>query len=350
MLVLGALSLTQAGLVQTTTCGSSLETAAPREALPGVVTGRVGFFAAEFRNGVMVASRAVAVGDPAGVFPTASMFKTLVAHAAFRAVDEGRFRLDQKFLTTDANRSIEAYPKGSNTLLELVRRAIRNSDNTASDILHLAVGPERLARRVKTLSSCTDVLLTTKAWWAAQSGLSSSVLGADVFSGARAYASQPFEARLKIAARLNDAARRVTGRAVERALETYFDSALYAPELELWLQNTTTPRAFAELLAKVLPAGDLKPSTRQRFREIMTTGCCIAKPSPLRSRYRAAKAGSGWRVLTLSGYAELADGRAVAYAYMNDRSDTRDAEDMERQIRAVNAWIDRVVNGIVRQR
>jgi hypothetical protein len=350
LLALGALSLTRAGLVPTTSCGSNLETSAPSVSLPNTITGRVGFFAAAYQNGVLIPSSAVSVGDATGVFPTASMFKTLVAHAALRAVDEGRFRLAQPFLTTEANRSIEAYPKGTNSLLELARRAIRNSDNTASDILHLAVEPERLARRVKTLSPCTTVLLTTKAWWAAQGGLSSSVLGTDLFAGARAYGSQPFEARIAVAARLNEAARRVAAPAVERALEAYFKGSSYAPELELWLQNTTTPRAFAELLVLLLPARDLKPSTRRAFREIMTTGCCIPKPSALRSRYRAAKAGSGWRVLTLSGYAELTNELTVAYVYMNDRSQTRDAEDMEKQIRAANAWIDQILVGVAQQR
>ena len=257
-----------------------------------------------------------------------------------RAVGAGTLRLNQRFTTTAENRSIEAYPTGTNTLLELAARAIHNSDNTANDILQLAVGPTSIARSVNSRSPCTTLLLTTKAWWAAQGGLASSVLGQDLSTGAQDYAAQPFEARLKTAARLNAAARQVTGPAVERALETYFHGSSYKAELEWWIQNTTTAKAFTDLLAQTVAAKDLQPTTRKSFRDIMKTGCCISKFTKLRSIYRAAKAGSGWRILTLSGYAELPNGLTLAYTYLNDQSATLESEDMEKQIRPVNAWID----------
>jgi beta-lactamase class A len=124
---------------------------------------------------------------------------------------------------------------------------------------------------------------------------------------------------------------------------------MYTPELELWLQNTTTPKALTDLLVKIMPAQDLKPAMRSVFRKIMTTGCCISKNTPLGSVYRAAKAGSGWRMLMLSGYAELPEGVTVTYTYLNDQSDTLDAEDMEKQIRPVNAWIDKILVKIAKQ-
>ena len=246
------------------------------------------------------------------------------------------------------HRSIESYPKGTNSLLELAKRAIARSDNTASDILHLAVGPEQLARDVSAKSACTEILLTTKAWWAAQGGLSSNVLGPDVFLGARAYSELPFGDRLEVASRLIAASKKVSGPTVEAAIDKYFHGPTYTSDLELMLQNTTTAQAFTELFAGELQSRDLKDSTQDLFRSIMRTGCCIAQNSALRSVYRAAKAGSGWRILNLTGYAELSSGITLAYTYLNDQSETLDSEDIEKQIKPVNAWIDQVLLELLR--
>jgi beta-lactamase class A len=339
-----------AGKLDPTHCGNAPVSWAPQFPLPRVVTGRVAFYAAAYRNNQDTPFATLALNDPTEVFPTASLFKPFVVRAALQAVDAGRFKLETQFRTTAENRSIESYPKGTNSLLELAKRAIARSDNTASDILHLAVGPGKLARDVNAKSACTEILLTTKAWWAAQGRLSSSVLGSDVLTGARAYAELSFEDRLEMASSLILASKKVSGPAVEAAIDTYFHGLTYTPELELMLQNTTTAQAFTELFAGELRSRDLKDSTRDIFRSIMTKGCCIAKNSSLQSVYRAAKAGSGWRILNLAGYAELSSGITLAYTYLNDQSETLDSEDMEKQIKPVNAWIDQVLLGLVAQR
>jgi beta-lactamase class A len=338
-----------AGKLEPLHCGNSPVSQAPQLPLPRLVTGRVTFYAAAYRNNQDTPFATLALNDPTEVFPTASLFKPFVVRAALQAVDAGKFKLETAFKTTPQNRSIESYPKGSNSLLELAKRAIARSDNTASDILHLAVGPEKLARDVNAKSACTEILLTTKAWWAAQGGLSGNVLGSDVLIGARAYSELPFEDRLKIASRLITASRKVSGPAVEAAIDKYFHGPTYTPDLELMLQNTTTAQAFTELFAAEMRSRDLKDGTREIFRSIMRTGCCIAQNSVLHSVYRAAKAGSGWRILNLTGYAELSNGIALAYTYLNDQSETLDAEDIEKQIKPVNIWIDQVLLELLRK-
>jgi beta-lactamase class A len=93
----------------------------------------------------------------------------------------------------------------------------------------------------------------------------------------------------------------------------------------------------------------LQDGTREIFRSIMTKGCCITKNSILQSAYRAAKAGSGWRILNLAGYAELSSGITLTYTYLNDQSETLDSEDIEKQIKPVNAWIDQVLLELLRK-
>lgn len=314
--------------------------------LPALITGRVAFYAGLYPPNERSAKRSVSLGDRHGVFPTASMFKTLTVYALMRGVENREYNLTDRLTTTPDNQSIEAFPSGVNSLQRLSERAIHNSDNTANDLLQLAVGPRELSGLVSSLSRCTTVLLTTKAWWAAQAGLLPETIGEDTLAGARTYAALPAPERVTAAARIIAESMNIRAKPLEAALETYFHGSDYTSEVELLLQNTTTPQAYADLLARIMPARELT-RTRSTFRKIMTTGCCIPKPSRLTPTYRAAKAGSGWRVLTLSGYLELANGNRLAYTYMNIESQTLESEDMERQIRPINAWIERAIEKLL---
>ncbi|GAA5533855.1 serine hydrolase [Deinococcus aluminii] len=321
------------------TCQAGPQPGPPLQAapLPSSVTGRVSFYAALY--GKTGPTRSLALGDMDAVYPLASTFKPLVVHGILRDVDAGKFKLNTPFTTTAANRSIEGYPAGTNTLQELAQRAIHLSDNTANDILQLAYGPARLAREVRATSPCTTVLHTTKAWWAAQAGLTPDVLGPDPLTRLRTLAQQSFEQRLLTARVLNTAAQAVAAPRLEAALDAYFHGQTYTPELEYYVQNTSTARAYTDLMAQTLSGADLKPGTRAVYRKILQSGCCRPKTPRLQATYWAAKAGSGWRLLTLTGYVETPGG-VMAYTYLNDQSDVTDAEEMEKQIRPVVAWIE----------
>lgn len=82
-----------------------------------MVSGRVAFYAAAYRNGVLIPKSAVAIADPDSVFPMESLHQTFVVHAAMRA--------------------------------------IAKSVNKSSDILHTAVGTVSLARKINSISPCT---------------------------------------------------------------------------------------------------------------------------------------------------------------------------------------------------
>ena len=312
----------------------------PRRAgpLPPAVTGRVGFYAglydAQFRP-----LKALGLGQVNALFPLGSAFKPQVVRAALQEVDAGRLSLRALITTTPGKRSIEGYPPGQNTVAQLAQWALERSDNTASDLLQLGLGPPKIARAVQALSPCTSLLHTTKAWWAAQAGLMPDVFPNLVTDAVNA-SNLPFETRLTLAERLNARAQDFTGPQVEAALDTYFHGPAYAPQLELALQNTSTPQSYADLLARTLGGDDLKPATRALFRRWLAASCCQPRRPALRALYWGHKAGSGWRLLTLTGYAELPGGRRLAYAYFNDGSNTLESEDMERQIPAVVAWID----------
>ena len=333
-----ALGLCSGAFAAPLTCGEPVQAPAAIAPLPAAVTGRVAFYAALYDPRTLTVRRELTLGDTSELHPLASLFKPLVVEGVLRDVDRGALALNTPLTTTAANRSIEAYPAGTHSLRDLARRALVQSDNTASDLLQLTYGAGRLAREVRGRSPCTSVLLTTKAWWGAQAGLASSVLGPDLSSGAQRYADQPFEARVQTASALIAASRSVTGPQVEAGLDAYFHGPGYTPDLELALQNTSTAKAYTDLMARTLPGVTLQPKTRAVFREALSHGCCTPKAPLPGQHFWAAKAGSGWRLLNLTGVVETNAG-LLAYTYLNDGSNTQDAEDLERQIPALVRWI-----------
>lgn len=316
---------------------------------PAGVTGRIGFYAAEYDPRTLAPLRAVAL-DPGSVYPLASAFKTTVLHSLLRGVDDGRFSLSDKQTTSEAARSIESYSRGTNTLGTLAGRMIHNSENTAADLLALRVGLGRIQADLDVLGAAqTRIQFTTKAWWSIQAGLLPSLFPpGDLFGSTQRFASLPAQERLNVARQVLEGVKQVRAPVLYQKLDDYFHGPEYNPEIELFVQNTSTPQEYACLNATLFRTG-LSPASSQIFRKLMATGQdhpTLPKPE---FRYWGGKPGSGWRLLTLTGYAETPTGRVVAYAYMNDGSDTRDAEDMERQMPEVNAWIRDQVRALLGQ-
>lgn len=331
----------------TLTCGPAVTAPTPPVPLPAVVTGKVSFYAAVYDPGTVTAGRAYAIGPANVVMPLASTYKPAVLWAALRDVDGGRLKLNTPLTTTEANRSIEDYTPGTNPLLKLAHRAIEESENTAADILHRTVGTERVATLVSRLSPCTNVLLTTKTFWAAQAGMLPDLIPATdhatLLGAAAQYQRLSPAERLAFASRLNAASLKVSAPALLQQLDLYFGGPTYDPSFDTTFQNTSTARAFTDLTAALYMRSGLKPQTRQLMREIMAKGCCHPKKAPFTYTYWGSKAGSGWRLLNLTGYVELPDGRALAYTYLNHESNTLDAEVMEEQIIPVTNWIGAVL-------
>jgi beta-lactamase class A len=321
---------------------------------PAGVTGRLGFYAAEYDPVTLQPLRAVAL-DAASVYPLASAFKTVVLHSLLRGIDDGRFKLSDRLTTTEAVRSIEGYSRGSNTLLKLATRMIQGSENTAADLLALRIGLARLQTDLDALGVIqTRVQFTTKAWWSIQAGLVPELfpLGS-LFGSTQDFSLLPAPERLKVARQVLETVKGVKAPVLEQKLDDYFHGPEYDPDLELAVQNTSTPQEYSCLNAVLFRKGlidkGLSASSAKTFRKIMATGL-ERRPFPAPEfRYWGGKPGSGWRLLTLTGYAETNTGRVVAYAYFNDRSDTQDSADMERQIRGADAWILAQVRELLRR-
>lgn len=325
------------------TCGEVEPTQPVTEPFPLLVTGRTSFYAAEYDAAGRRVMHSVSYGPVTDVQPTASIFKSLIVDQVLQDVDSGRLSLNTKFKTTPENRTIEFYPAGTNTLGRLARRAIELSDNTAADILFLALGTERFGRSVLQKSPCTHILLTGKAAWAAQAGLLVNTLGPDVLAAALNYAGLPDEERLKVAQRLNAEAQRFTAPQLEKVLDAYFTGPDYSHVVDLAFQHTTTAKAYTDLVAQTYGGQHLQPGTAKFYRDLLSKGCCQPKKPKLKYTYWGAKAGTGWRFVTMTGYVETPEGRTFAYTYMNDMSEATDALSMEKQIRPVLGWIEQAL-------
>lgn len=313
--------------------------ALPDAARPAGVTGRLGFYAAEYDPRTLRPLKAVAL-DPGRVYPLASAFKTTVLHSLLRGVDDGRFKLGNRLSTTGAARSLGGYSRGSNTLLTLAGRMIHDSENTAADLLAQHVGLARIQADLERAGAAqTRVQFTTKAWWSVQAGLVPALFPKGrLLASAQRFADLPAADRLNVVRQVLSTVKGVNAKTLDHDLEAYFHGPEYDPDLELYLQNTSTPQEYACLNATLFRGG-LSAASSRVFRTLMATGQDHPPLTGPQFRFWGGKPGSGGHLLTLTGYAETATGRVVAYAYFNDRSDTYDSVLMERQIPAADAWI-----------
>ncbi|GGR09887.1 hypothetical protein GCM10008957_23320 [Deinococcus ruber] len=301
---------------------------------PTFASGEIGFYLAQIDPQTLSPIKVIQHNADA-LFPLASTFKAMTLWGALRDVDAGRLTLNQMYDVTLRNRSIEAYQPGPRTLLNLLQQMIKRSENTAADIVQGAVGAERLQQLVTSQGSCnTTVRISTKAWWAAQGGLLPDVFGTSLPTGAAAYFAAPDADQAQTAAQAIQSAMNFTPSQVDDNLNRYFSSSLYSPQLDVQLQNHSTAREWAALIARLYLKNGLSDSSQTLLRTIMSSGCCT-KPGP---QYWGSKAGSGWRLLTMSGLLQV-NGSFYVYSYLNHGSDIMDTDHLEGQLPQVSAYI-----------
>ena len=263
--------------------------------------------------------------NPTLQFPLASNFKQAVLLEVLRQADHGSLKLTEKFNVTRANQSLGWYPYDGSPAMELARRMIQFSDNTATDTLFRRIGLGSLQPLADGLGLChTRLQLPTKAWWTAQAGFGGTDFPKYALVGAsRAFASAPFEKRLEIAERLDVAAQRVGPDTLTKAVEVYFGGRNGGPdtmaEIDRNLQNASTPFEWARFIQHEFLQNDLSSTNRARFRETMALGngkYLLKVPF----KYYGGKSGNTARLLTHSGYLETRSGDRLIYVYLNDTS------------------------------
>lgn len=311
---------------------------------PRNLTGQLGLYVAVVDPVTARPLRAVARNADTQ-FPLASSYKGPLVWAVLREVDAGRLHLSDRLVTDDANRSLGAFPKGANDVATLLRLMISRSDNTATDLLHRRIGLEKPQLLADELGLCrTRLLLPTKTWWTAQAGLSKDFPSGDLKNAAARYASAPRDEQLKLARSLDAAAKTYQASRVETALDRYFQSKVYSPEIDRDTQNASTPFEFATLLAHEHLRSGLSLGSQEFLRDTLKLGCCDKRAfGPF--TYFGGKGGSGWRILTMTGYLELPSGEKIVYVFMNHGSakTVTTLSDIPAAFEWINAAIARLV-------
>ncbi|WP_189007631.1 serine hydrolase [Deinococcus roseus] len=314
---------------------------------PAVLTGRIGLFVAELDSLTLKPVRAV-VYNADQAFPLASTYKQVVLYDVLEDIDAGKYTLNSTLTTTEAMRSILDYSRGTNTIAHLAEQAIRVSENTANDMLHLTTGLLHPQETADSLGLCnTRIMLTTKAWWTAQAGLGGHYFPqVTLLQSTQAFASAGRTDQITMAVDLVKTSFNVKAEDLLEALDGkngYFRRR-YDSRIDFNTQNVSTPREFTTLVANPFVPGKLSQSSLQFYRDTFAKGCCKPKPLPFPVNYWGAKLGTGWRLMALTGYVELPGGRKFAYSYFNHESKSSDVADMRAQVPTALKWITQAIN------
>jgi len=284
---------------------------------PHHLSGQLGLWVAEVDPVTLSVRRAVAT-NPDRVFPLASMYKQAVLWALLRGVDSGVVDPAERFTVTRQNQSLGSYPFDGSDVRTLSERMIRNSDNTATDILHRRVGLNAVQDVADRLGLCrTRLILPTKAWWVAQTGLSATFNGTSRWTGAHG------DEQRRIAALIDQDAQRYRADYVQGKLNDHFDHRR-DDAVDAQVYNLSTPYEFGTLVAQEFLRPDLSETSRRWQREVMALGfgkSALTLTHQNRVRYMGAKGGNGWQLLTYSGYLETTDGRHLVYVFMQRGAD-----------------------------
>ncbi|WP_369850132.1 serine hydrolase [Deinococcus sp. RM] len=284
---------------------------------PHHLSGQLGLWVAEVDPVTLSVRRAVAT-NPDSVFPLASTYKQAVLWALLRDIDAGRVSPQERFDVTRQNQSLGSYPFDGSDVRTLSERMIRNSDNTATDILHRRVGLGAVQDVADRLGLCrTRLILPTKAWWVAQTGLSATFNGTARWVGARG------DEQRRIAALIDGDAQRYRADYVQRKLNNHFDHRR-DDAVDAQVYNLSTPYEFGTLVAQEFLRPDLSEPSRRWQRDVMALGygkSALTLTHQKRVRYVGAKGGNGWHLLTYSGYIETTDGHHLVYVFMQRGAD-----------------------------
>lgn len=276
---------------------------------PAALNGQLGLYVAVIDPQTLQPLRAVSY-SPNSPFPLASTYKQAVLWALLRQVDAGTLDLNQKFSINRANQSLGAYPYDHSTARALAERMIQFSDNTATDILHRKVGLQNVQNVADALHLCrTRLILPTKAWWTAQSGLSPS------FAGTKLWAMATGAKRQQLAELIDADAQKQRPDYLQRKLDEYFDQR-YDPADDLKVHNYSTPYELSTLVANEFLHSGLTPKSQEIQRKMMALGCCKSALTPIPLETWGGKGGNGWKILTFSGYFKTLGGEHVVYAFM----------------------------------
>ncbi|RJF72959.1 serine hydrolase [Deinococcus cavernae] len=307
---------------------------------PFALSGRLGLWVAQVDPVTLNVIRAVGT-NPDSEFPLASTYKQAVLWALLKKFDQGEVSPTERFDVTRSNQSLGAYPFDGTTIRDLSTRMIRDSDNTATDIIHRRVGLQSVQDIADHLGLCRSrLIMPTRNWWVMEAGLS------DTFNGTGRWVTATGEERTRLAALIDEDARQYRSDFIQRKLDGYFDHR-YQPTDDLKTHNLSTPYEFSTLLAHEYLNPGLSARAVKWQRDVAQKGFgryALKAQAAGNVAWFGGKGGNGWRILTYSGYFQTKDGRHVVYTFMqHGANETYTMPNTRRAFAWINAGIDAVI-------
>ena len=307
---------------------------------PFALSGRLGLWVAQVDPVTLKVMKAVGT-NPNSDFPLASTYKQAVLWALLKKFDQGEVSPTERFDVTRSNQSLGAYPFDGMTVRDLSTRMIQWSDNTATDIIHRRVGLQSVQDIADSLGLCkTRLIMPTRNWWVMEAGLS------DTFNNTSRWANATGKERARLAALIDEDARKYRYDYIQRKLDSYFDNS-YDPKDDLKAHNLSTPYEFSTLLAHEYLNPGLSARAVKWQRDVAQKGFgryALKAQAADNIAWFGGKGGNGWRILTYSGYFQTKDGRHVVYAFMQHGADeSYTMPNTRRAFAWINAGIDAVI-------
>ena len=275
-------------------------------------------------------------------FPLASTFKLFVLLEVMKAVDSGELGWRERLAIQPEDWSLDSgRPPAHMTVSRLVRRMIKSSHNTSSDVLFKHVG---LGRPETTLAGLglqrVRVTLPTREFWVALAGLAPDIFPYDHLPAAAltcAGADRAQQIRQVEAVRRAGAGHTVAR--IDTASDDFYRFRTWprdtAFEILDNLDNTARPDDLARFVHHLFLRNGLSSRNDKRLRKVLASGdgALDRRQIEVPLSYWGGKGGSDLGMGSMAGYGITRSGHHIIYAILGahmtrEQADWRILEDL----------------------
>ncbi len=302
----------------------------------GSFSGELGVYAARIDPGA--SSFTVLASDehnPDLSFPLASSFKPVVLYEVLSDIDAGtlewRTRID--IPSSDYSLDDDRVPKRA-TIRRLLKKMIRVSHNTSTDVLFKQVGVDAPEATLAAWSlSGMRIVMPTREFWLALSGLVPALFPEnDLPAAAAAFAASTRAAQSAVVEQVRAAGSGFDTNTIDGALADFYGFQNYNQSTTFDIlddvDNIATPREMAQFYWRLFFDNGFTEKTDKRLRSLMRRGDSAidrrAISVPL--RYWGGKGGSDLGMGSVAGYGETRNGNHIIYAILGSHMVNENAD------------------------
>ncbi len=275
-------------------------------------------------------------------FPLASTFKLFVLLEVMKAVDSGELDWRERLAILPEDWSLDSgRPRAQMTVSRLVRRMVKDSHNTSSDVLFKHVGLGSPAATLAGLSmERIRVTLPTREFWVVLAGLAPEVFPYDRLpASALTYASADRAEQIRQVEAVRDAGGGHTVAQIDTASNDFYRFRTWprdtAFEILDDLDNAARPDDLVRYVHHLFLSNGLSERNDKRLRKVLASGDRAVDRRQIKVplSYWGGKGGSDLGMGSMVGYGITKSGSHIIYAILGahmtqERADWRILEDL----------------------